>query len=149
MLGWEIPSPLEENPTHTYVLEAKQSSQMASGAPLVAAKCPFLVPLRAVHPASLKEAISGQILSLHRYRCWPIRLCHPNGPGLGRVWITLAPMYLQGLRNPFISWLSFGMCLAFTFSIENDTKLMALKIIALLVQDNSRFYVSLVVSFKR
>ena len=97
------------------VLEAKQSSQMASGAPLVAAKCPFLVPSRAVYPASVKKAISGQILSLHGYRCWPTRLCYPNGPGLGGVWITRAPMYLQGLHtqpvntkgktNPFISWL--------------------------------------------
>ena len=103
-----------------FVLEAEQSLQTASGAPWVAARCPFLVPPRAVHPASVKKAISSQILSLHRYRCWPTRLCHRNGPGLGGVSITLATMYLQGLRtqptlvqavntkgmtNPFISWL--------------------------------------------
>ena len=103
-----------------FVLEAKQSPQMASGAPRVAARCPFLVPPRVVHPASVKKVISSQILSLHRYKCWPTRLCHPNGPGLGGVLITLAAMYLQGLRtqpalvqpfntngttNPFISWL--------------------------------------------
>ena len=92
-----------------------QSPQMASGASKVAEKCPFLVPSRAVYPASVKKAISGQILSLHGYRCWPTRLCYPNGPGLGGVWITRAPMYLQGLHtqpvntkgktNPFISWL--------------------------------------------
>ena len=90
-----------------------QSPQMASGASKVAGKCPFLVPSRAVYPASVKKAISGQILSLHGYRCWPTRLCYPNGPGLGGVWITRAPMYLQGLHtqpvntkgktNPFIS----------------------------------------------
>ena len=105
-----------------FVLEADQSSQTASGAPWVASRCPFLVPpTRVVHPASVKKGISSQILSLHRYKCWPTRLCHPNGPGLGGVLITLAAMYLQGLRtqpalvqpfntigttNPFISWLT-------------------------------------------
>ena len=103
-----------------FVLEADQSSQAASGAPCVASRCPFLVPPRVVHPASVKKVISSQILSLHRYKCWPTRLCHPNGPGLGGVLITLAAMYLQGLltqpalvqpfntkgtTNPFISWL--------------------------------------------
>ena len=67
-----------------FVLEAAQSPQTASGAPRVAARRPFLVPPRAVHPASDKKAVSGQILSLHRYRCWPTRLCHQNGPGFGR-----------------------------------------------------------------
>ena len=55
--------------------------------------------LQGCHPASVKKAISSQILSLHRYRCWPTRLCHPNGPGWGGVSITLAAMYLQGLRT--------------------------------------------------
>ena len=90
-----------------FVLEAKKSPQKASGAPWVAARCPFLVPPRAVHPASVKKAVSGQILSLHGFVNQTVQV-------LGRVWIALAPMYyLLGLRtqpalntkgktNPFI-----------------------------------------------
>ena len=122
---------------------------------------PYLIPPGTRLRTSLFLAPSRlHILSLYRYRCWPTRLCHPNGPGLGRVWIPLAPMYLPGLLSFSLSILRvrqihsslgclFGMCLAFTCSVENDTKLMALEILALLLQDNSRFYVFLVVSFKR
>ena len=66
-----------------FVLEAKQSLQTASGAPWVATRC-LSGASKGCAPC---QGQKGDFLPNSK----------PNGPGLGGIWITLAPMYPQGL----------------------------------------------------